>query len=201
MGGILGIVNDNFHTDFFSKTGSPLPQGTLQLRTFVERDYAAYVGDTYRVNRALTLNFGVRYENFRPPFESHGIQVTSTYPLTSYFAQRDYLQTQGVPQNAMPNAILQWGLNGPANGKPTWWSPYNKAFAPRLGMAYAPADHSGLIGKIFAKSGVFRAGAGMAYDRFGSDLITQYDQYRSNRLATQTNFPGPFSLPPRPPVS
>ena len=194
MGAILGMVNDNFHTDFFSKTGSPLPQGTLQLRTFVERDYAAYVGDTYRVSRALTLNFGVRYENFRPPYESHGIQVTSTYPLTSYFAQRNYLQSQGVPQNAMPNSILQWGLNGPTNGKPTRWSPYNKAFAPRLGLAYAPADHSGLIGKIFGKSGVFRAGAGMAYDRFGSDLITQYDQYGSIGLATQSNFPDSYSF-------
>src|SRR5215467_11095230 len=146
MGAILGVVNDNFHTDFFDKSGSPLPQGTLQVRTFVERDYAAYIGDTYRMTRALTLNFGVRYENFRPPFESHGIQVTSTFPLNSYFAQRDYLQSQGVPQNAMPNAILQWGLNGPANGKASWWSPFNKAFAPRLGLAFAPADHDGFTG-------------------------------------------------------
>ena len=194
MGAILGMVNDNFHTDFFDKNGNPLPQGTLQVRKFVERDYAAYIGDTFRVNRALTLNFGVRYENFRPPYESNGVQVTSTYPLTSYFAQRDYLQSQGVPQNAMPNAILQWGLNGPANGKPTWWTPFNKAFAPRLGLAYAPADHSGLIGKLFGNAGVFRAGAGIAYDRFGSDLITQYDQYGSIGLATQSNFPDSYSF-------
>jgi len=60
--------------------------------------------------------------------------------------------------------------------------------------AYAPADHSGLIGKIFGKSGVFRAGAGMAYDRFGSDLITQYDQYGSIGLATQSNFPDSYSF-------
>jgi hypothetical protein len=194
MGAILGMINDNFHTDFFDKTGNPQPQGTLQVRTFVERDYAAYIGDTYRVSRALTLNFGVRYENFRPLYEAHGIQVTSTFPLTSYFAQRDYLQSQGVPQNAMSNAILQWGLNGPANGKPSWWSPFNKAFAPRLGLAFAPADHDGFTGKVFGKSGVFRLGAGMAYDRFGSDLITQYDQYGSIGLATQSNFPDSYSF-------
>ena len=41
-----------------------------------------------------------------------------------------------------------------------------------------------MIGKLFGKSGAFRAGAGMAYDRFGSDLITQYDQFGSIGLAT-----------------
>ena len=57
MGAILGMVNDNFHTDFFDKTGNPLPQGTLQVRTFVERDYAAYIGDTYRVIASAHAEF------------------------------------------------------------------------------------------------------------------------------------------------
>jgi len=92
------MVNDKFPHRLLQQDRQPAAAGNAgNWRTFVERDYAAYVGDTYRVSRALTLNFGVRYENFRPPFESHGIQVTSTYPLTSYFAQRDYLQSQGVP--------------------------------------------------------------------------------------------------------
>jgi len=194
MGALLGIVNDNFHTNFFGTNGQPQPQGTLQVRNFVERDYAAYIGDSYRITRALTVNYGLRYENFRPPYEANGVQVMPTFPLTSYFAQRDFLQSQGVPQNAMPNALLSWGLDGPKNGKPTWWSPYNKAFAPRFGLAYAPGDRDNWIGKLFGKSGVFRAGAGIAYDRFGSDLITQYDQYGSIGLATQSNFPDSYSF-------
>ena len=140
------------------------------------------------------MNYGLRYENFRPPYEANGIQVMPTFPLTSYFAQRDFLQSQGVPQNAMPNALLSWGLDGPKNGKPTWWSPYNKAFAPRFGLAYAPGDHDNWMGKLFGKNGVLRAGAGIAYDRFGSDLITQYDQYGSIGLATQSNFPDSYSF-------
>lgn len=194
MGALLGMVNDDFHTNFFTTSGAPEPQGTVQVRDFVERDYAGYIGDSYRVNRALTFNYGLRYENFRPPYEQNGIQVTPTYSMTAYFAQRDYLQTLGVPQNQMPNAILSWGLSGPANGKPTWWTPYNKAFAPRLGLAYAPGDQGGLLAKLFGKSGVFRAGAGIAYDRFGSDLITTYDQYGSIGLATQTNFPNSYNF-------
>ena len=194
MGVILGMVNDNFHTDLFDKNGKPLPQGTPQVRSFIERDYALYVGDSFRASRELTLTAGLRWENFRPPFESNGLQVDPTVPLTSYFAERNFLQGQGVPQNAMPNATLSWALNGPSNGKPTWWVPYNKAFAPRLGLAYSPADRGSLIGKLFGKEGAFRAGAGIAYDRFGSDLITSYDQYGSIGLATAGNFPDSYSF-------
>ena len=188
MAVLLGLTNDDFHTDQFDKNGNPLPQGTPQVRTFIEHDYGAYVGDTYRATREFTINVGLRYENFRPPYEANGIQVTSTVPLNQYFATRDYLQSLGVAQNAMPYSTLSWALNGPVNGQPTWWNPSNKNFAPRVGIAFAPADRGSWIGKLFGKNGSFRAGAGIAYDRFGSDLITQYDQFGSIGLATATNF-------------
>jgi len=194
MGALFGLVNDDFHTDLFDKNGTPLPQGTPQVRAFVEHDYALYVGDTYRATRDLTLSIGLRWENFRPPYESNGYQVAPTVGLNQYFAERSYLQTLGVPQNAMPDSILSWDLNGPANGKQTWWRPDNKNFAPRIGLAYAPSDHSGLLGKIFGKHGAFRAGAGIAYDRFGSDLIAQYDQFGSIGLATAGNFSDSYSF-------
>ena len=193
-GVVLGMVNDNFHTDMFDKSGNPLPQGTPQVRHFIEHDFGLYVGDTFRATRELTLTAGLRWENFRPPYENGGYQVDPTVPLNVYFGQRDYLQGQGVPQNAMPNALLSWALNGPANGKPTWWEPYNKAFAPRLGLAFAPSNRGGILGKVFGKEGVLRAGAGIAYDRFGSDLITQYDQYGSIGLATAGNFEHSYSF-------
>jgi hypothetical protein len=116
MANLFGLVNDNFHTDSFSKNGNPLPQGTPQVRSFIEHDYALYVGDTWRASRELTLTFGLRWEDFRPPYEANGLQVDPTVSLNQYFAERNYLQTAGVPQNAMPNATLSWALNGPANG-------------------------------------------------------------------------------------
>jgi hypothetical protein len=191
---LFGMVNDYFHTDMFGKNGNPLPQGTAQVRSFIERDYALYVGDTYRATRELTLSFGLRWENFRPPYEANGFQVAPTDPLNQYFAERDFLQSQGVPQNAMPNAILKWALNGPANGKPTWWAPDNHNFAPRIGIAYAPVDREGILGKIFGKHGAFRAGAGIAYDRFGSDLVAQYDQFGSIGLANAGNFSDSYNF-------
>ncbi len=194
MGVLLGLVNDNFHTDLFDRQGNYLSAGTPQVRSFIEHDYSFYLGDTFRVTHSLTLNYGLRYENFRPPYESHGLQVTSTVPLTKYFAERNALQAQGIPQNQMPNATLQWDLNGPANGKPTWWSPSNLNFAPRIGIAYAPSKTAGLLSKIFGEQGALRVGAAMVYDRFGSDLITQYDQYGSIGMATSGNFPTSYSF-------
>jgi Carboxypeptidase regulatory-like domain len=194
MGVVLGLVNDDFHTDLFNRQGNYLTAGTPQVRSFIEHDYSLYVGDSYRITRDLTLNVGLRWENFRPPYEAHGLEVTSTAPLTQYFAERNALQRQGVPQNAMPNATLQWALNGPVNGKPTWWSPDNRNFAPRIGIAYAPSSHEGLMGKIFGTQGALRIGAAMVYDRFGSDLVTQYDQYGSIGLASSENFPTSYSF-------
>jgi hypothetical protein len=194
MGALLGLVNDNFHTDQFDRLGKPLPQGTGQARSFIERDYGFYAGDVYRPTRSLTLTFGLRWENFRPPYEANGLQVAPTVGLNQYFGERNYLQTLGVPQNAMPNATLKWALNGPVNNQPTWWKPSNANFAPRFGLAFAPSDKSTVLGKIFGKNGAFRIGAGMAYDRFGSDLITQYDRFGSIGLATSGNYPDSYSF-------
>ena len=194
MGVVLGLVNDDFHTDLFNRQGNYLPAGTPQVRSFIEHDYSLYAGDTFRLTRELTLNYGVRWENFRPPYEAHGLQVNSTVPLTQYFAERNRLQSQGIPQNAMPNATLQWALNGSANGKPNWWGPSNLNFAPRLGLAYAPVSDHGLMHKVFGSQGALRVGAAMVYDRFGSDLITQYDQYGSIGIASSGNFPDSYSF-------
>ena len=194
MGVLLGLVNDDFHTDLFDRQGNYLAAGTPQVRSFIEHDFSLYAGDTYRLTHSLTLSYGLRYENFRPPYESHGLQVTSTVPLTQYFAERNALQAQGIPQNQMPNSLLQWNLNGPANGKPNWWGPSNLNFAPRIGIAYAPSKSDGVLSKIFGQTGALRLGAAMVYDRFGSDLITQYDQYGSIGMATSGNFPTSYSF-------
>ena len=82
MGAILGLVNDDFHTNQFDRSGNPLALGAPQMRSFIEHDYALYAGDTFRVNRSLTLTFGLRWEDYRPPYEAHGLQSTSTVPLT-----------------------------------------------------------------------------------------------------------------------
>src|SRR5579871_1900648 len=191
---LLGILNDVFVTYQYNKSGQVLPQGTPQQRTFVSNSYAGYVSDAWKVNRSLTVNFGLRYENYRPPYEANGLQVDTTVPLNQFFGQRSFLQTQGVPANQMPDFTLSYALNGPVNGKPSWWAPDNMNLAPRIGLAYAPSDNSGMLGKIFGKSGAFRIGGAIAYDQFGNDLITQFDQFGSLGLTDPTNFPDSYSF-------
>jgi len=191
---LLGILNDVFVTYQYTKSGQVLAQGTPQQRSFIEHSYAGYIGDAYRVNRELTINVGLRYENFRPPYESHGLQVDTTVPLNQYLAQRNGLPSLGVPANQMSDFTLSYALNGPVNGKPSWWSADNANFAPRFGLAYAPGDRGGMIGKLFGKSGAFRVGGAIAYDQFGNDLIVNYDQFGSLGLSDPTNFPDSYSF-------
>ena len=191
---LLGILNDVFVTYQYSKSGQVLPQGTPQQREFLSNSYAGYVGDAFRVTHDLTLNFGLRYENFRPPYEANGLQVDTTVPLNQYFAQRNGLQLQGVPANQMSDFTLNYALNGPVNGKPSWWSPNNTNFAPRFGLAWAPVGSGGLLGALFGKSGALRVGGAIAYDQFGNDLVVNFDQYGSLGLSNPTNFPDSYSF-------
>ena len=105
---LLGILNDVFVTYQYTKSGQVLPQGTPQQRSFVEHTYAGYIGDAWRVSRELTINFGLRYENFRPPYEANGLQVDTTVPLNQYLAQRNGLQSLGVPANQMSDFTLSY---------------------------------------------------------------------------------------------
>lgn len=191
---LLGILNDVFVTYQYNKKGQVLPQGTPDQRTFVEHGYAGYVGDAFRINRELTLTLGLRYENVRPAYEANGLQVDPTVPLQDFFAQRNGLQSQGIPANQMPDFTLSYALNGPANGKASWWNPDNTNFAPRVALAYAPADHTGLLGKLFGKGGALRFGGAIAYDQFGEDMIVNYDQIGSLGLSEPTNFPDSYSF-------
>ena len=189
MGVLLGLVNSTNITYQFERNGSVLPQGQAQVRNFVLNEYEGFVSDTYRVRRDLTLTLGLHYQNDPPPYEANGLQVASTIGLDQFFAQRNYLQGMGVPSNAMPNALLSYALNGPVNHQPSWYGSDNNNFAPRFSLAYSPANQGGVLGKIFGTSGVFRIGYSLVYNRFGSDLITEFDQFGSQGLSTTLGNP------------
>jgi hypothetical protein len=67
------------------------------------------------------------------------------------------------------------------NGKDSWYAPDRNNFAPRVGVAYSP--DGGFLGALTGKGGVIRAGGGLIYDRFGSDLVTKFDSTASFGLS------------------
>jgi hypothetical protein len=187
MGALLGLVNSTTITYQFLRDGTVLPQGAPTPRVFAENEYDGYIGDSFRVTPAFTLTAGLHYSNERPPYEANGLQVGSTLPLEDWWGQRQYLGSIGVPGNAQPNNQLTYILNGPVNGKPGWYQPQDFNFSPRIGVAYAPKDTNGIVNKVIGNQGAFRAGFSVVYDRFGSSLITQFDQFGSQGLSTTLN--------------
>jgi hypothetical protein len=194
LGILLGLVNNTQVTYQVGKGGTLLPQGAPDVREFSMKEYEGFVSDQWRATRELTLTLGLRYTNDPPPYEANGLQVAPNVGLNEYFGQRDYLGSLGVPSNAMPNAILSYNLNGPVNGKPSWYNPDDNNFGPRFALAYSPKDRGGLLQAIFGNGGVFRAGGAMLYDRFGSELITEFDQFGSFGLATTLNNPVSYTF-------
>jgi hypothetical protein len=194
LGILLGLVNNTQITYQIGKGGSLLPQGAPDARAFAMREYEGFVSDQWRASRELTITLGLRYTNDPPPYEANGLQVAPNIGLNQYFGQRDYLGSLGVPSNEMPNAILSYSLNGPVNGKPSWYNPDDNNFGPRFALAYSPKDRGGIMQAIFGNGGVFRAGGAMLYDRFGSELITEFDQFGSFGLATTLNNPVSYTF-------
>ncbi len=185
VGAYLGMLTSLNVTFQYDRDGKAIPIGAPQARTFKTNEYEFYLQDSWRMTRSLLLTFGLRYSNNQVPYEANGLQVDTTTPLDAYFGERVFLQTQGVPSNAMPNARLRYQLSGPANDGRDWWQRDNNNWAPRFSFAYSPKN---------GQWGVLRGGAAMVYDRFGSDLITNFDQLGSVGLASRGGFPRSYNM-------
>ena len=194
LGILLGLVNNTSITYQFQRNGSVLPQGGLpQDRAFTSREYEAFVSDTCGAFRATLLStMGLRYSNDRPPYEANGLQVSPTIGLNQFFAERNYLQSQGVPDNAMPDARLSYVLNGPVNGqRELVRERITTIFGPRLALALtAPAIPQGILEKSLRRERRLSRRRRHGFtDRFGSELITQFDQFGSFGLSTTLGNP------------
>ncbi|MDQ1471246.1 MAG: hypothetical protein QOJ99_2726, partial [Bryobacterales bacterium] len=179
FGDLLGVINSYSATYQFQKDGTALVFGVPRQNDFVAHNYEFYLQDSWKINPKLTVTYGLHYEYDSVPYEVDGTQVITTPGLDQYFANRVGAQAAGIPGNQLPNADrLTYSLNGPANGKPSWYAPDKNNFAPRLAIAYAPNSKT-----------VIRAGAGMAYDQFGNDLVTNVASTGSLGLSTTLSNP------------
>jgi hypothetical protein len=127
--------------DFFLGKFSSFEQGIGEYKNTRMHFLATFIQDTFRVNRRLTLNVGLRWDPFFP--------YTDVNNRIGCYRPGEKSQ---VYVNAPPGAVYPGDPACPAGGYGASWID----FGPRAGFAYDPFGDG--------KSSI-RAGYGMFYDR------------------------------------
>ncbi len=151
--GIMGEIGTNYT---YNNKGAALPAGTGQQRAYRWYQTEAYFGDNWKMTSKLTFTYGVRYQLYTVPYETHGDEsISSPIPLGAFIQDRIAQQNSGNTSNTgLP--FYSYLLGGKANNGPALYQPNYKDFAPRVSLAWTPWSS----GKT-----VLRAGAGIVYDR------------------------------------
>ncbi len=184
FGQLLGLLNGTSITYNYLKDGSILPIGDPRQNNFINYNYEFYVQDTWRATQKLTLTYGLRYSINTVPWEVNGMQVNTTTPTDVYFASRVGGADQGIPVYQQPNSgRMTYDLNGPMNGRESWYRPDKNNWAPRLSLAYAVNEKT-----------VVRAGASMVYDQYGNDLVSQMATSGSPGITTTMSAPVSYNF-------
>jgi len=121
LGGYITSYTQNFNVS--SRTSGFVPNYTT-LRHDKFDNYAAYVQDSWKVNRRLTATLGVRWDYYTPVDERDALALLPV------------VQNNNVIQTVLnPNATLDFAGN--AVGRP-WYKSDKNNFAPNLGLAFDP---------------------------------------------------------------
>src|SRR5205085_9676098 len=100
------------------------------------RDYEPYAGDSWKLNRRLTLDFGVRYSFIRPEFtaDNHiaGFDPTLFNPALGNDPCNGIVLAKGAPNLCQSNGFL----GGTYSNNRSLVQPNNHMIAPRIGFAW-----------------------------------------------------------------
>ena len=150
--------------DFYLGKFSSFEQGIGEYKNTRMHFLATFIQDTFRVNRQLTLNMGLRWDPFVPYTDENN-------RLGCY---RPGQQSQ-VYVNAPPGAVYPGDPACPEGGYDASWTD----FGPRVGLAYDPFGDG--------RSSI-RAGYGMYYDR--PNTISTNSPANQGPFGTLVSFPG-----------
>ena len=129
------------------------------------KQFEAYVQDDVRLRSNFTLNIGLRYSNYRQPYDAKGMLTTFDPSRFDLSKAPQIVATNGniVPNTGDPlNGIIDNNKTSPYGGKVA--NENNLNFAPRIGFAWDPFRK----GKT-----AIRSGYGLSYD---STLVGIYEQ-------------------------
>ena len=174
---LTGMISEVDAYYNFNRQSQVLNQGTPISRRFAENGLELYGQDVWKLKPNLTLTLGLRYSLFSPPWETNGLEATTTEPLGQWFNTRGQNMTQGIGSYA--DAPLTFDWSGPANGgKPGYYNYDYHDFGPRVALAWSPSADSGFLKSLFGGAGrsSIRAGFGIVYDRLGESIVDTFDQ-------------------------
>ncbi len=145
-----------------------------------------YFGDTWKLTPHLTMSYGVRYENYTVPYETHGDQASiemnagsgsaTPFDFDSYWAARNKQSSAGtIGGNAIP--LLQYIYGGKANHAQGYYQPQNDLIAPRIAFAFQPLDDNRTVLSV---------GAGIIYDHSIINAL-QFQQLQTSYLFEANN--------------
>jgi hypothetical protein len=130
----LPVANNNAFANYMEGFLQTFEQGEFELDNDRGHFPAIYADDSWKVNRRLTLDYGVRWEMFAPWHDKVGVQTA--------FSPSEYAADQGTPQYnlaagpgtpGLPAGMVLSGDPGfPVNGVRNQY----KQFMPRVGFAY-----------------------------------------------------------------
>ncbi len=158
-------------------------------KSFRFQDYGFYVADSWKINRRLSLNLGLRYELFMWPTEKDG--RIGNFDLRPFLPCFSGGGTNALCDNPTPGFIVpsNVGMTGNAvvdgaiaatqvaSNKHTLNGQDLNNFAPRVGLAYSITD------KL-----VVRGGYGLFYDRpsaaFINTVFSNYPFLREIEITT-----------------
>ncbi|HEY5255195.1 MAG TPA: carboxypeptidase-like regulatory domain-containing protein [Acidobacteriaceae bacterium] len=171
MLGRVGSISSTFNYD---ASGNVLTQPSSTVQEFRYYQTQPYISDTWKVSPSLTLTFGVSYQYFSVPYETHGLETVQNQGFDSYFSAR---QAQSAAGQSGPNAVplFTYVLGGKANHGPGFYKSHPHEFAPRFAFAYNPS---------YSPSTVFSGSAGIVYDRTIINAV-QYQQTQYSYLFAQ----------------
>jgi hypothetical protein len=156
--GVIGSISSNYN---YNAAGAALSQGSGSPRAYRYFETEAYLGDTWKIAPKLTMSYGLRYQVYSVPYETHGnesVEFTNqntaqNSTLNAYINARIAQSSSGNTSfNGLP--IYSVELGGKANHGPNLYAPSYKDFAPRVGLAYHASPHT-----------VVNGSAGIVYDR------------------------------------
>jgi len=144
--GLPGITSGNSMASFILEQVDSANYALRSISSDYPRQHAYtwYAGDTWKATPKLTIDYGIRWDEYSP--------FTEKFNRMTFFDPLGTNPGAGGLPGRLAYAGTQWG--SASFGRTTPEHVWHKGFAPRLGLAYA-----------FNSKNVVRAGYGIFYDQ------------------------------------